>query len=324
MITKKITMFAVMMAAAVIFAAPTVTDVVAKQRYPWNGLVDITCTVSGIEGTTNGIYLSVAAVPETGDAIKGSRLWMTQNGATSANLYVCTNGNYRLLWDAQADLGQVIHSNMVVRVALKSHDKVQLWDGGPYWATVNIGADEPWESGYYFWWGDTVGYKRVGDHGVATDGSSSDFSFSEENTPTYGKNIDTLKNEGWTTADGVLTPEHDAAHVQWGGSWRMPTLQELEELNNKCDWIWMTTNRVNGYVIRGRGEYASDSIFLPAAGCVGIKFQLPGGCYWSIIASSYGNNNSFGTSFTSSKHATSSGYRRYYGFSVRPVQGFNE
>ena len=44
-----------------------VTDVTAKQRYPWNGLVDITCKVSGINGTTNGLKLAMAAVmPDTG------------------------------------------------------------------------------------------------------------------------------------------------------------------------------------------------------------------------------------------------------------------
>lgn len=32
-----------------------------------------------------------------------------------------------------------------------THNKVQLWAGGPYWATTNIGADEPWDYGYYFW-----------------------------------------------------------------------------------------------------------------------------------------------------------------------------
>ena len=48
---------------------PKVTDVVAKQRYPWNGLVDITCNVSGIVGTTNELKLALAAVmPDTGNA----------------------------------------------------------------------------------------------------------------------------------------------------------------------------------------------------------------------------------------------------------------
>ena len=65
--------------------------------------------------------------------------------------------------------------------------KVQLWEGGPYWATTNIGAEKPEDHGYYFWWGDTVGYKRENDAWVASDGSSSNFSFEKKNTPTFGK-----------------------------------------------------------------------------------------------------------------------------------------
>ena len=56
-------------------------------------------------------------------------------------------------------------------------DKVQLWEGGPYWADMNIGAKAPWEYGYYFWWGDTMGYKRENDVWVASDGSVTNFFF---------------------------------------------------------------------------------------------------------------------------------------------------
>ena len=172
---------------------PTVTDVVAKQRYPWNGLVDITCKVTGIDGTTNDLYFAVAAVmPDSGDSRKVSKFWVVQNGTNSVDREVHTNGNYRLLWDAQAELGQVVYSNMVTRVNLKEHKKVQLWEDGPFWADTNIGAEEPWESGYYFWWGDTIGYKWENNAWVASDGSSSNFSFRLENTPTYDKNIATL------------------------------------------------------------------------------------------------------------------------------------
>ena len=152
-----------------------------------------------------------------------------------------------------------------------------LWKGGPYWAETNIGADKPWECGYYFWWGDTVGYKRENDAWVASDGSSSNFPFVERNVPTFGKDISALKRDGWITTENVLAPQHDAAQVQWGGGWRMPTAQELDDLTRKCDWSWTTMNGVNGYVIRGRGDYASASIFLPAAPATatGLRSSLP-------------------------------------------------
>ena len=48
----------------------------------------------------------------------------------------------------------------------------------------------------------------------------------------------------------------------------MPTKQEFEDIKNKCDWTWTTKNGVNGYIVRGKGDYSSKSIFLPCAGTV--------------------------------------------------------
>ncbi len=211
---------------------------------------------------------------------------------------------------------------------LDGHDGVQLWKDGPYWAETNIGAEKPWESGYYFWWGDTIGYKWENGKWVASDGSASGFSFEKGNsTPTYGKKLATLQNEGWITADGVLTPEHDAAHVQWGGEWRMPTKQELVDLNEKCDWTWTTTNGVNGYVVRGKGDYASASIFLPCVGDgYGTTLNLAGsfGYYWSSVPCSVpcsDGPDSWDLRFYSSSHYKYDSNSRLAGFPVRPVQG---
>ncbi len=174
-----------------------------------------------------------------------------------------------------------------------THNGVQLWEGGPYWAETNVGAEEPWEYGLYFWWGDTVGYRREGNAWVASDGSTEYFSFSSENTPTYTKDNTTLQSEGWITAAGVLAPEHDAAHVKWGGGWRMPTDWELEELCNQCDWTWTATNGVNGYVVRGRGNFAEASIFIPASGrASGASLDHAGtdGRVWSSVPSVVGTS----------------------------------
>ncbi len=307
-------------------ATPQITDVTAKQRYPWNGLVDITCRVTGIDGTTNGLKFAVAAVmPDTGNARRSSHFWVVQGGTNSTDWAVHTNGDYRLLWDARADLGQVQYSDMVVRVTCVKHEKVQLWARGPYWATTNVGAEEPEDYGYYFWWGDTVGYRRENNTWVASDGSTSNFSFSETNTPTYNKSIATLQNEGWITADGVLAPAHDAAQVHWGGKWRMPTEDEMYALYSNCDWTWTTQNGVNGYVVRGRGDYATASIFLPCAG-VGNGTSLnsagSGGNYWSSVPLS-DSHLAWYLGFDSGGHDTYD-INRYYGRSVRPVQGFSE
>lgn len=212
-----------------------------------------------------------------------------------------------------------------------SHKGIQLWEGGPYWAETNVGAEKPEDYGYYFWWGDTVGYKSKGNRWEASNGSRSGFSFHEGNTPTYDKGKEILRKEGWITAEGVLAPKHDAAHVQWGGRWRMPTEQELEDLNIKCDWKWTTVNGVEGYKVRGKGTYVSSTIFLPCAGYgFGASLNYSGsyGCYWSgsygcyrLSVSDSDNESSWYLSFDSGYHSAYYDDRRDNGFTVRPVQG---
>ena len=307
-------------------AAPTVTDVVAKQRYPWNGLVDISCKVEGIdEAKGDWHFILLAVFPNSDNATKLSKFWVMRDGVKSSNLAVDTNGAYRLLWDAKADLGEVRYTNTVVRVTV-DRAGVQLWEGGPYWATTNIGAEKPEDYGYYFWWGDTVGYKRENDKWVASDGSNSNFSFTSGNTPTCNKSVSTLQSEGWITADGVLAPEHDAAKKHWGGDWRMPTRQEFDDLRTKCDWVWATTNGVNGYTVRGEGNYSSATIFLPCAGSGdGTSLCNAGsyGDYWSSVPLSDSSFDAWNLSFGSSYHGSYHDYR-YRGQSVRPLQGFTK
>ena len=318
------------LAAIASFAdAPTVTDVVAKQRYPWNGLVDITCTVSGVQGVDGEAWFSVAAVmPGAGTTRRASHVWVVRDGENSTDRQVRTDGNYRLLWDARTDLGQVSYSNMVVRVTITVRKKIQLWAGGPYWADANIGAELPSDSGYYFWWGDTVGYKWENEQWVASDGSSSGFSFSEANAliETYGKDIATLQSAGWIVNEGgtnVLAPEHDAAQAHWGEGWRMPTWHELQDLIDNCDWTPTTLNGVDGYEVRGKGDYASNSIFLPAAGS-GVETSLSNSgqrCYfWSSDPYSSGNASMYLYFNLGLNHGIDGNSYRGRGRIVRPVQ----
>ena len=317
------------LSAIVSFAdAPSVTDVVAKQRYPWNGLVDITCTVSDVEGVDGETWFSVAAVmPGSGATRRASHFSVV--GSTDHQ--VRTNGNYQLLWDARTDLGQVSYSNMIVRVNVVVRKKIQLWAGGPYWADANIGAELPSDPGYYFWWGDTVGYVRANNAWVASDGSTNNFSFVELIASTYNMNKDELKEKGWITAAGVLTPDHDAAHEQWGGKWRMPTYEEWGTFIDECDLTWMTTNGVYGCLVRGTGDYAAASIFLPAAGWGKEKdlfdnadASQPKGYYWSSEPRDSNSATAKDLCFFNSSFLgfswTRDYYKRYYGLPIRPVQ----
>lgn len=110
----------------------------------------------------------------------------------------------------------------------------------------------------------------------------------------------------------------DAARVNWGGSWRMPTDAELTELREKCTWTWTTQNGVNGYKVTSKGN--GNSIFLPAAGYrndSSLDNAGSYGYYWSSSLLTGGPYYAWRVSFDSSNV-----FRYYYrdsGQSVRPV-----
>lgn len=308
----------------------------ARQRYPWNGLVDLNFTITGTSGTKYDT--SFTAKDMVGNTNIAMRTIRKADGTSAVATEQLLPGTYNWVWDAAADLPKDFKCDRVTvtGTAEEGHGKVQLWAGGPYWATTNIGATKPEEYGYYFWWGDTIGYKRANNKWVASDGSSSDFSFYDKST--CNQYHTTLRNNGWTTSGDVLTPEHDAARVHWGGGWRMPTFKEFKNLIDKCDWTWSTVNGIKGYIVRGRSGYASANIFLPAAGFTYEKNYVGAGAngyYWSSVPNCDGYSTlGYGTScrltFSLSSHSYStSGYtdynsdncsQRYYGLSVRPVQ----
>ena len=181
------------------------------------------------------------------------------------------------------------------------------------WATFNLGATKPEEYGDYFAWGETepkeeytwVNYK------FRTSGDSySNVKFSKYNT---SSSYDPIDNKT------VLDPEDDAAAVNLGGSWRMPTLAECKELVNNCTWTWTTQNGVNGRLVSGPN---GNSIFLPAAGYRnGTSLYDAGsfGYYWSSSLF-YTDNpyNAYYVYFYSGYVYWGRSYR-YLGSPVRPV-----
>ena len=185
------------------------------------------------------------------------------------------------------------------------------------WANMNVGATNPEGYGNYYAWGETV-TKATYDWSTYFDTKSwSTYSDLKDSGCTFTK----YNNYGGKT---VLDPEDDAAHVNWGGSWRMPTKAEWQELYDNCTWTWTTQNGINGYKVTSNKEgYTDKFIFLPAAGqrdgsglnYVGSYgfywssslFEASSDCAWDLNVSFYGHNLSGYT------------YRRYYGHSVRPV-----
>lgn len=329
-VRRIVAVIAVVLGIALSGFAETVTNVRGSQR-PNSNLVDIyydlnitdgwSYTVEvAIEGRTN----EVTATTFSGDVGKG----------------IAPGKNHHIVWEAGADWrdkkGDV---KVVVTATIEAKKgklkKVQLWKGGPYWADRNIGAEKPEDAGYYFWWGDTVGYKPIGgtfNNGTTyvnvswkgSDGSTLSGGFTDGNCKTCGKSKARLQSEGWIIADGVLTLAHDAAHVLCGGDWRMPRVAEIEALIDNCDWTRTTRNGVDGYVVRGRNNYVSNSIFLPASGFgMGTSLILFGSwsIYWLSVPDS-GSDSAYKFGFDPSGCGMTSD-RRDLGQPIRPVQGFS-
>ena len=188
---------------------------------------------------------------------------------------------------------------------------------GTLWATMNVGASKVSDAGLYFQWGDTQGYTAdqvgTGEGKKAFASDDSDYKFGVY--PNYSK---------YTTAGATLDLEDDAAHVNMGGSWHIPTPEQFEELINteNTTSTWTTQDSVNGRLFTSK-KNPSKSIFIPAAGVAwGGSVQDSGvyGDVWSSMLSTDSVNSGQNLSFGSGGVFLFNG-NRYGGLSVRGVVG---
>ncbi|MCQ2315026.1 MAG: DUF1566 domain-containing protein [Bacteroidales bacterium] len=189
------------------------------------------------------------------------------------------------------------------------HEYVDLGlPSGLLWATCNVGADCPEDYGDYFAWGETE------------TKSTYDWSTYKWCNGDYDNLTKYCTKSSYGTVDNktVLDTEDDAVHVNWGGAWRMPTCEEMEELEYNCTWTWATHGGKKGYRVTGPN---GSSIFLPAAGFYGGSILNSAGShidYWSSSLDTDSPNYAFYLRF-SSGYVGMNGTARYYGHSVRPV-----
>ena len=177
------------------------------------------------------------------------------------------------------------------------------------WATCNVGANSPEEYGSYYAWGETEEKSNYyWDTYKWCNGSSS-------------KMTKYCTSSSYGTVDNktVLDLEDDVAHVKWGGSWRMPTLEEQKELKNNCTWSWTTQNGVNGYKVTSKTN--GNSIFLPAAGYRRGTYLYDSGSdgnYWSSSLNEGYSDLAYRLYFYSG-HCGWYVSSRFLCFTVRPV-----
>ena len=276
---------------------------------------------SAFEGCTN--LTSITVYPET-PPIGGSGMFKLTNNcpiyvpSTSLETYMYSNH-----WSDYADRIQAIPS-----VPVPVPEAVDLGlPSGIKWASFNLGASAPEEYGDYYAWGETEPYYCSLDPLMWKEGKESGYRWSSykwsmgsDNTLTKYCTNSRYGYNGFTDTKTVLDPEDDAAHVNLGGSWRMPTDAEWTELRNNCTWTWTTINGVSGIKITStQTEYMNNWIFLPAAGlAVTLSFNYKGtnGYYWS---SSLSIDNPFNGWSVFIQDCRRIGDDRFHGFSVRPV-----
>ena len=239
-------------------AAPSVTVNSVTESGTWSTIA-VKYTLSGVDTTADyKVQFDVTAdgVTKTTSDSKAKK---------SNTSYTKTIDTKSLFGSAKRDAKAKVKVSLVeVKLDWPSAEPIQLWAGGPTWATCNVGASKPEE---------------------------------------YG-NLYTYDNRSQGVPSG----------------WRVPTKAELQDLVNNCDRKWTPLNGVDGYLVTGKGDYSSNSIFLPAAGYDGGSGlrDLDGenGNYWS--STSGGSWEAWFLHCTSGSFNVCNEYRDL-GFSVRAV-----
>ncbi|MCQ2165427.1 MAG: hypothetical protein MJZ04_09680 [Bacteroidales bacterium] len=175
------------------------------------------------------------------------------------------------------------------------------------WASFNVGAVKPEDSGFYFAWGETK--------------PKSYYSWSSYKWGDYtgqGINCGMMKyTDVREDGDGLetLLPEDDPATVNLGSEWRTPTRDEFSELkySSNCEWIW--DEEKIGYTVKSLKN--GNTIFLPAAGYEPYGKSSKEGRFWT---SSVGSNRDYAHYMQCySYYYDVRSLGRYYGFPVRAV-----
>ena len=192
-----------------------------------------------------------------------------------------------------------------LRVAIREKIEPEAVDLGlsVKWANFNVGAFHPTHCGNYFAWGETEPKgEYTWENYKWCDGT-------ESNITKYNK------TDGLT----ILEPEDDAAQVQWGGKWRMPTKEELTELRLSCTWEWITINGITGNKVTGPN---GNSIFLPAGGSYNTfddQLNSVGIHGWIYSSTKSSANNQAQEMGTTASGAAQTSCSRCVGLTIRPV-----
>ena len=254
------------------------------------GTVDITSGSGSYDAVSND--KSVATV-----TVDGSKLIIKAVGAGTATITVKDNQTQE-----RAKIEVTVSDTPQAYLTCPDDHHPHLIDlglpSGTKWACCNVGADKPEAYGGYYAWGET------------------------EEKSVYNWSTYIHCDGSWDTChdlgSDIAGTQYDVAHVQWGGSWVMPSKEQQDELRNNCTSKWTTLNGVNGWIFTGPN---GGSIFLPAAGIrydSALSYVGSDGGYWSSAQTPSYSGYAYYLYFYSGSTVWSI-YSRGYGRSVRPV-----
>ncbi|MBQ6190567.1 MAG: Ig domain-containing protein [Bacteroidaceae bacterium] len=299
--------------------------------------VSATCTVSVTQMVTDIVLspktlflkldefvrLSATVLPET--AANKNVVWSSSNEdvATVRSGRIDAFGYGSAVVTCTAADGSGVYAKCMVYV-IQNEDELYVDLGlpsGTLWATMNVGATSPEDYGDYFAWGETEGYN---DGKTTFNWSTYKWCEGSDNTMTKYCNNSSYGYNGFTDDKTELDLEDDAAYVNWGPDWRMPSHEQFSELINSNYTIteWTTQNGVYGRKITSKTN--GNSIFLPAAGYrISSSLDDAGssGYYWSrALYTSRPDCAGWGCLSFGSNWVYTTFFTRYDGRSVRPVR----
>ena len=270
----------------------------------------------------NSCHITVAAHPNNGGTVTGAGTFFFSQSCT---VTATPNEGYVFLnW---MEDGEVVSSdatytftvegsrNLVAHFAhcIGGHAYVDLdLPSGMLWATCNVGADTPESYGDYFAWGETT---------PKDDYSWSTYQYcnGSENMLTKYCNDAEYGYNGFTDNLTTLLPEDDAATANWGNDWRIPAIEEWQELVDNTTCTWTTQNGVKGRLFTASN---GNSIFMPAAGFFNgssLSYTEYACVFWSNPIDTNLPSTTSSAHFNPTNIYLSNHYVRYIGVSVRPV-----
>lgn len=137
-----------------------------------------------------------------------------------------------------ADVNWIINTILSSTAPTQNHEYVNLGlPSGTLWATCNVGATRPEDNGYYFRWGETRPITYYDTDSIIYDYGH--YKWFEYDYDDYYDlfTISTILKYNTIDNKTELDPEDDAATVNWGPDWCMPTRAQIEELITECDWV---------------------------------------------------------------------------------------